>query len=596
MRNDPNLKGYKIDAMEMILSLYADDCSIFLEYNADNLRYCLKIMNDFYLLSGLKMQVEKTQVIVIGIGNDPVENLCPELNLVWDQNFTLLGVNFDANLEKMHENFTEKMKDINQVISNWKYRLLTPLGRCCIAKTLLLSKLSNLSLVLPSLSPKMLKEIENVIYEFIWKGSEGRKASEKVARVDAKMHILQGGLGMPDIKASWMSFKLTWFRRIYSSTAKWRDIFDILLKKVDRKYSMENFFTLGTDDYNKISKKIESKFWSECLSVIKPFMRELLTQYPETIIKCTLWGSDAFTRNGNLCFKRNFPIIGQYILSPMDIIKIDNGETKFITSGEFQNKYANFDENEYLSLKYMITCALQKHNIQLARLETDAAQTPYAPAFVKLINLAQKGCNVWTRLIHKSRVTENTRQFEQRWETSLGNIQGVHFWNRCYRNASKIFFNAKLKWFYYQTVRGCLKTNRIVCKIKRNVQKECTFCGINTETIMHLFWECTLVKPFIMDCIQYAQTSMEPFYHNYSRNQFLFGLSEDICSPKNYYALHIRYYIWIQRCLKTILNINGFKNWLLREIRIDVNHNNDKKLVFLTDILNIDQNDDFVFI
>ena len=89
---------------------------------------------------------------------------------------------------------------------------------------------------------------------------------------------------------------------------------------------------------------------------------------------------------------------------------------------------------------------------------------------------------------------------------------------------------------------------------------------------------------------------MPLFYHNYTRNQFLFGLNENICSPKNYYALHVRYFIWTQRCVKNNLSINGFKNWLFREIRIDVNHKEDNKLIFLTEFLNDVQNDNFVFV
>lgn len=67
--------------------------------------------------------------------------------------------------------------------------------------------------------------------------------------------------------------------------------------------------------------------------------------------------------------------------------------------------------------------------------------------------------------------------------------------------------------------------------------------------------------------MQYAQLSMPLFYHNYTRNQFLFGLNENIC--------------WY---------------WLFREIRIDVNHKEDNKLIFLTEFLNDVQNDNFVFV
>lgn len=49
-----------------------------------------------------------------------------------------------------------------------------------------MSKLAHLVMVLPSLSSTKLKQLENVIYNFIWGGSD------KVARVDAKMSPRRG--------------------------------------------------------------------------------------------------------------------------------------------------------------------------------------------------------------------------------------------------------------------------------------------------------------------------------------------------------------------------------------------------------------------
>ena len=591
LRTDQKLKGYKIDTLEIFLSLYADDCSIFLEHSAENLRYCVKIMDDFYLLSGLRMQLEKTQIIVIGNGNEPIENICPELNLIWEQDFTLLGVKFDANLEKMQENFTAKMDDIKNVISNWQYRLLSPLGRCCVAKSLLLSKLANLALVLPSLSNSMLKSIEGIIYNFIWKGPD------KVARDDAKRHILKGGLSMPDIKKSWMAFKLTWFCRMFHSTAKWKDIFEVLLKKVNILYNAENFFHLGTDEYKEISKKIESVFWSENFSVIKPFMRDLISQSPEKIIKCVIWGSDFFSRNGNLCKIRQFPTIGLHIQYPMDIIVVDEGVGRYLTNIEFQQRYGCLNEIEYTSIKHVITVAMQKVNYNLIRADFRDIQFPFVPSFIQLINLSKKGCSQWTKIIGCKSVSTNSRNFETKWELSLGAIQGVYFWDRCYRNVNNIFFNSKIKWFYYQIVRGCLKTNRIVCHIKRNVRPECTFCSSDVESILHLFWYCHISNNFIKECMQFAQNEMPIFWQELTSRQFIFGTSDSICAPVNYFILHVKYFIWLQRCFKKLPLINGFKSWFKREMRIDLNHVERGKLNFLTDILSNDErNDNFIFI
>ena len=67
---------------------------------------------------------------------------------------------------------------------------------------MLLSKLAHVALVLPALESKRIKDLEGIIYNYIWSGRD------KVAREDAKKSFKNGGLNMPDIMLSWKAFKL----------------------------------------------------------------------------------------------------------------------------------------------------------------------------------------------------------------------------------------------------------------------------------------------------------------------------------------------------------------------------------------------------
>ena len=48
------------------LILYADDLNLFMEYNEKSLRAALKILDEFKEMSGLIIQVKKTQVVLLG--------------------------------------------------------------------------------------------------------------------------------------------------------------------------------------------------------------------------------------------------------------------------------------------------------------------------------------------------------------------------------------------------------------------------------------------------------------------------------------------------------------------------------------------------
>ena len=153
-----------------MLSLYADDCTIFLSYKESDLRNTIDILTNFYRVSGLEIHLGKTQCVRIGENPEALPILCEDIGITWAQEFKLLGVLFNATTLNYNVNFDLKLDEIIKETKNWRHRFLTAIGKSVIAKTLLLSKINHLVFVLPSLSKKRLKEIESVIYSFIWGG------------------------------------------------------------------------------------------------------------------------------------------------------------------------------------------------------------------------------------------------------------------------------------------------------------------------------------------------------------------------------------------------------------------------------------------
>ena len=57
------VKGININGKEFRLSQYADDIQIFLDGTERSLQETLSILNMFYSMSGLKINIEKTRAI-----------------------------------------------------------------------------------------------------------------------------------------------------------------------------------------------------------------------------------------------------------------------------------------------------------------------------------------------------------------------------------------------------------------------------------------------------------------------------------------------------------------------------------------------------
>ena len=85
---------------------------------------------------------------------------------------------------------TEMQKEINQ----WSKRDLTPFGKITVIKTLIISKIVHLLISLPSPSNKIMKEIDKMLYTFLWDGKP-----DKIKRSLAKQKMVNGGIGMIDI-------------------------------------------------------------------------------------------------------------------------------------------------------------------------------------------------------------------------------------------------------------------------------------------------------------------------------------------------------------------------------------------------------------
>ena len=109
--------------------------------------------------------MSKTKAIWFGRGFDNNVHLCPDLKLDWVSNFTLLGIEFQNNLEGMDKNFDSKVEDIEKLLNCWINRTLTVYGKLNVIKSLALSKLSHLALVLQNLDKNTLKILETLFLE-----------------------------------------------------------------------------------------------------------------------------------------------------------------------------------------------------------------------------------------------------------------------------------------------------------------------------------------------------------------------------------------------------------------------------------------------
>ena len=554
MRTNEGVGGIKLGNWSHLMEIYADDVSIFLEPSAQNLRNVINILKDFYKLSGLMISPTKTKAIWFGSEHNSDQVLCHDLGLKWVKNFTLLGINFDSGLENMSSNFEEKIDKVDKMLSNWSYRYLTPFGKVTVIKSLGLSKLSHVALVIPNPTKAMIKRVESIFFKFIW-----GKGSEKVRREDCKLPVKSGGLGMPDLVHFWTAFKFSWLRRLLETEAFWPKI---LMQEISTILNINllpcDLLKLGSAKLNEIAKK--NPFWKQVLAATVPISEGSSFCNPEKFSDTPLWYNPLIKRN-NVIKYNDFPEIAHKIETVADFFYPSTNN--IMQYNDFCARYnCVISEEKFIDIRYAITLAIQK--LKFPHFKLNFAQSPQRPILIAIAMSTKKGCSPYCKLLSKkSELNNKIHLREAKWHTELGSTFSVNFWDKTRNLCAKIDFDNQLKWLHYQIARNSLQTNFIVNHFKPNVSKYCTYCKDpnSDELVSHLFWLCPYVSQFLTEIFNFIGNSgleITP-----TREQFLFGFQNiQPYSPKNYICLVLKKYIWRTKFKSAILSLVGFKSQL----------------------------------
>ena len=136
IRNDNNIKGITVDGQEIKISLYADDTTLILDGSRASFQNSLQVLELFSLISGLRLNYKKTEVLWIGANAGSEEKLCPEHDLKWMKNkVKTLGVwlSTDPIITKK-ANYDEKLTKLKASLSCWELRRLSLLGKISVKK------------------------------------------------------------------------------------------------------------------------------------------------------------------------------------------------------------------------------------------------------------------------------------------------------------------------------------------------------------------------------------------------------------------------------------------------------------------------------
>jgi len=188
--------------------------------NIESLINAITRFNQFETCSGLKLNINKTELVPIG----KIDNLnitlpkCISQIKVSQLPFKALGIWYSKNDQEILDlNMSERIKTMEKLTNIWKSRKLSLKGRITIIKSLILPQVQFLfSMIhIPNYTIEIL---DKILFSFLWDGKP-----PKIKRSTIIRSIEEGGLGMLEVRKVHTAAKCSWIKRLLNDTkSKWK--------------------------------------------------------------------------------------------------------------------------------------------------------------------------------------------------------------------------------------------------------------------------------------------------------------------------------------------------------------------------------------
>ena len=486
IRNNKDIKGIHINNKEFKLSQYADDTQLLLDGSEISLKEALRTLKQYYILSGLKINVDKTRALWIGSLSNSEKTLCDEYPLDWSQEpLKALGVVFSPLVFNIWDlNSQEVLLKVKNILNQWSRRKLTLIGRITVIKSLALSKFVHLFISLPAPPNELIKELEKMFYKFLW-----NSGPDRIKRRIIIKNIEYAGLRMVELRSFIKASKVSWLRRILqqSDTGGWKELASINFSEI---------FSFGGVCAAKLSSNLQNPFWKDLMQVWSEFCEAVPVENIKQILICPIWHNDRIG-NGQL-FLRNWWDMGIRVIN--DLI---SEEGIFYSFEQLKAKY-NI-RGTFLDYQHVLNNISQvwKDQINMNRVFiVETKQNVVCNIYLQYLIKSKKG----SRIFYDILVGVNEYIPQAKWQTEMGAI-GEEEW-KMYHRTLKLFHEIKLRDFQYKINNKILVTNSFLYKINKTDNLACSYCGEQSEKIHHLFLRCPRVKTFWIELKTWLTTNI----------------------------------------------------------------------------------------
>ena len=206
----------------------------------------------------------------------------------------------------------------------------------------------------------------------------------------------------------------------------------------------------------------------------------------------------------------------------------------------------------------------------------DRVETAEVESFTKAFQRTKKPSNLTYRNLVATK-SEKPRASQTKWYRDCDLNEEEIDWKKTFQLARTCTKSTKIIIFQFKFLHRRLPTNSFLYKIAIKDNDLCTFCQEETDTLLHLFWQCKVTSLFWGTFFQWLQSCSLIQKGSHLVMTTALGLKPDSSNTKlqiNFSCLMSRYYIWKCKLRDEIPNLPQFFRLLKKTYEIETNELN----------------------
>ncbi|KAM0033324.1 putative RNA-directed DNA polymerase [Helianthus debilis subsp. tardiflorus] len=216
------------DGPILSLLLYVDDAMLMGDWSDFKFKNMKRILRVFFLCSGLKINLHKSEVYGVGVNSEEVSSKVDALGCKSGGfPFVYLGIKVGANMNRV-ANWDPVVDIFRRRLSKWKAATLSIAGRVTLIKSVL-DSLPTYYFSLFKAPVSVIDKLEGLMRRFLWGGSGEVKKMSWVSWEAVTKPIKEGGLGLSILKVDNEALLIKWLWRYFTENQSlWRKVIDSL--------------------------------------------------------------------------------------------------------------------------------------------------------------------------------------------------------------------------------------------------------------------------------------------------------------------------------------------------------------------------------